>query len=208
MPRPEPNAMDVLASYRRWKEDGEALKSRAQTLLVERFASLVQEAQQLQHDLWEDFGQAVKFPANPKFARKPKARGSARKARTVAPTASPGELRITVPPAPQTPPPAPAAQAVSTHSQAVPSHTQAVPRHAPAVREKSPRPATKRVRPKAQPDPELLRQKEIKKLERKRDQAELRLQQAQAEGNPARIQNAEDRLYEVSDELRLLRDPE
>jgi hypothetical protein len=189
MPRSEPNAADVLASYRRWKEDGEALKARAQALLVERFASLVQEAQQLQHDLWEDFGQTVKFPVNPKFARKGKSRTTSRKARTSPTEAATSSLRIPA----NVPSNTPEATAAKPSASPVRSATTKIDR-----------PAVKQSQPKTPLNPEAQRQREIRSLERKRSQAQLRLQQAQAEGNPTRIQNAEDRLYELNDDLRLL----
>lgn len=179
---------DVLQSYRRWKEEGAELKAQAQNLLVERFHELVQEAQQVQHDLHEDFGHAVKFPANPKFAKKGKARPSARK-----PSAA-----VRVVPASVVPPPA------AQPSSAKPSAAQKPLGGASPLRvspmERAPRPATNRV-PSVKADTGA---RELERLGRQVEKARQRLAEAKASGGPVKIQNAEDRLYELSDELRLL----
>lgn len=179
---------DVLQSYRRWKEEGAELKAQAQNLLVERFHELVQEAQRVQQDLHEDFGHAVKFPANPKFAKKGRARPSARKPAAAA--------RV----APASVVPAPAAQAPGAKSSAVqkPSGGPSPLRVSPI--EKTPRPAEKRA-PSGKADTGA---RELERLGRQVEKARQRLAEAKASGGPVKIQNAEDRLYELSDELRLL----
>ncbi|MCL4782830.1 MAG: hypothetical protein KJZ70_07340 [Bryobacterales bacterium] len=192
-------ASDVLQSYRRWKEEGAALKAQAQNLLVERFHELLREAQQVQHDLYEDFGHTVKFPVNPKFAKKGKTRPPARKPLAGAPVAAP--------PAPSSTPAGAgspsAAHAPSSRHSAVqkPSGGASALRVSPA--ERAPRAASSK-RPSASRADQGAR--EIERLTRQVEKARERLAEAKESGGPVKIQNAEDRLYELSDELRLLTD--
>lgn len=175
------NPSDVLQSYRRWKEEGAALKAQAQNLLVERFHELVQEAQQVQHDLYDDFGHTVKFPVNPKFAKKGKARPAARKA-AASPSAPPAQFSSAK---------ASAAQKPSGGGSAL---------RVRAVDTTPPEAATKRFAP---PKTDAGR-REVERLARQVEKARQRLAEAKESGGPVKIQNAEDRLYELSDELRLL----
>lgn len=179
----ETSATQVLAQYRRWKEDGEALRSRAQSFLMERFSELIREAQQVQHDLWEDFGQTVKFPVNPKFARKGKGRTPARKAVAAArslPSASPA------------PSPAPALAKSSTSARPAPAASR---RAAPTASLRAPNRSSSE-----QVDAEKKRRQLRKQIEK----AEARLAEVTALGDTVKMQNAEDRLYELNDDLRLL----
>lgn len=181
----------MLRSYRRWKEEGAELKARAQNLLVERFHELVREAQQVQHDLFEDFGQAVKFPVNPKFAKKGKSRPAAKKAAALATPSSVNSPLV----------------------------ARASGAEAPAVRKPSGPPSTLRVNPPEktaravaarpsrsgkQTTGQATGANELEHLARQVEKARQRLEEARKSGGPVKIQNAEDRLYELSDELRLL----
>jgi len=192
----ESNAAEVLASYRRWKEDGKALKTRAQSFLMERFSELIREAQQVQHDLWEDFGQTVKFPANPKMARKGKGRSAPRNA-------------------------TPALRPVAERSALAPQRggaTSTAPPAAPAGRVTDSLTAAATVRRTTRPS--LLRGGETRSgaapaqgkkrhlLMRQIAKAQARLEQVRALGDPVKLQNAEDRLYELNDDLRLLDEAE
>lgn len=161
------NPKDVLESYRRWKEEGAALRERARNLLIERFHELVREAQQVQRDLDEDFAHTVKFPANPKPAKKGRTRTSTRSA---APSA-----RAAAPP--------PAAPLKPSAAETRPPRAAASRRAAPAKAE--------------------VEARETERLRREVEKARQRLAEAKASGGPVKIQNAEDRLYELSDELRL-----
>ncbi|MCW5962849.1 MAG: hypothetical protein KIT83_02330 [Bryobacterales bacterium] len=177
------SASQVLAQYRRWKEDGEALRARAQSFLVERFSALIQEAQQVQHDLWEDFGQSVKFPVNPKFARKGKGRSPARKA-VAAPRNSPSAR------------PAPAPVSVPVKSGASAGAAPVTSRRtAPTASLRAPK----------KPGSETVDlEKKRRQLRKQIEKAEARLAQVAALGDAVKMQNAEDRLYELNDDLRLL----
>ncbi|MCZ2152611.1 MAG: hypothetical protein LC114_01730 [Bryobacterales bacterium] len=162
------SSKDVLESYRRWKEEGAALRERARNLLIERFHELVREAQQVQQDLQEDFSHAVKFPANPKPAKKGRARTSAKN--------------------------------VAASVRAVPPPAPAPLREPPAMVDRPRRRSSPKQTPPAKPDVEI---RETEKLRREVERARQRLAEAKASGSAVRIQNAEDRLYELSDELRL-----
>lgn len=192
-------ASDILQSYRRWKEEGEALKTQAQGFLVERFHELIQEAQQVQQDLWDDFGHSVKFPANPKFAKKAKARGTGKKSVAAARPAGAGvsgaggaaeggALKST---ASQKPMPtgaplrAPATEPTRRLQVPVASGTPRPPRSLGAGKSKG-------------------NERTLAQLTRQVEKARQRLEEAKASGSAVKIQNAEDRLYELSDELRLL----
>jgi hypothetical protein len=204
------NPTDILQSYRRWKEQGESLKSQAQGFLVERFHELIQEAQQVQHDLWEDFGHTVKFPANPKFAKKAKGRPATRK--TAASPRPAGTSAAATAPSPASK--ASAAQKPSAERaplrmtspesarpqdhQPQPAPSQSYRPAVPIPSARTPRPAPKATRPPAEPA------KTLAQLTRQVEKAKLRLEEARASGSAIKIQNAEDRLYELSDELRLL----
>lgn len=157
------NPNDVLQSYRRWKEQGEALKSQAQGFLVERFHELVQEAQQVQHDLYEDFGHVAKFPVNPKFAKKGRGRAPLKK-----PSASATKIAA----------PAQETKSAATQKASGSGANLRMPRD-----EKS---------------------KKLELLNRQVEKARQRLADAKASGSAVKIQNAEDKLYELSDELRLI----
>ncbi|MDZ7637199.1 MAG: hypothetical protein U5J83_02945 [Bryobacterales bacterium] len=180
------NPGDVLQSYRRWKEEGEALKAQAQSLLVERFHELVQEAQQVQHDLYEDFGHTVKFPVNPKFAKRGKARPAARKTAVAAARAAPAMSPAAPAPAPVTK--VSAAQKASGGGASLRMSTvEPAQRSAPGAGAKKDTGA-----------------RALEHLSRQVDKARQRLAEAKVSGGAVKIQNAEDRLYELSDELRLM----
>ncbi len=180
------NTASVLAAYRKWKEEGENLKSRAQGGLMDRFAELIREAQQVQHDLLEDFGQVVKFPANPKPGKKGRSRTVTRKA--AAPTR----------PVPVAEPPVAVASVTKKSSVAkLPVAVANVPRER-AQTVQPVRSSAKSAQP--QPDAEAQRAQLARKIEK----AEARLKVARDSGDPVRVQNAEDRVYELKDELRLL----
>lgn len=179
---------DVLRSYRRWKEEGAELKARAQGLLVERFHELVREAQQVQHDLHEDFGHTVKFPVNPKFAKKGKARPAARK--VAAGIAAPANAGL---------PPAVTAPAVKASPVQKASGGTLAPRVSPTA--KTTPVAISRTPKSAKKETGV---RELERLTRQVEKARQRLAEAKVSGGPVKIQNAEDRLYELSDELRLL----
>ena len=191
---------DVLQSYRRWKEEGAALKAQAQNLLVERFHELLREAQQVQHDLYEDFGHTVKFPVNPKFAKKGKARPVARKTLAVAPPTAPspaaGSSSAPASTSSSVAAPAPASRPSAAQK---PSGVGSPLRVSPA--ERAPKAASSK-----RPSPVKAEQgaREIERLTRQVEKARERLAEAKESGGPVKIQNAEDRLYELSDELRLL----
>lgn len=211
MAESQKNATDVLASYRRWKEDGEALKARAQGLLMDRFAELIREAQQVQHDLWEDFGQIAKFPVNPKLTRKGKGRGSQRRPSSLPRPASSqpaSSNSVAIPAAAHEPRVAtPAPRKVSGSNEGSKSGNAearktigSAPLRAPAAI-----PARTRIAaPKPVRNPEAEREKQRRSLMRQISKTQLRLSQARTTGDPVRIQNAEDRLYELNDDLRLL----
>ncbi len=186
------NTAQVLAQYRRWKEDGEALRARAQALLVERFSTLIREAQELQHDLWEDFGQAVKFPANPKFVRKGKGRSSPRKS---TPTPKSQVAKALSSPAPAIPANAPARR--PEPPAASPVTARKAPTSAP-LRAPS---QTRTKSPSAEPVDSEKKRRQLRKLIEK---TEAKLLHLRLLGDAAKIQNAEDRLYELNDDLRLL----
>jgi hypothetical protein len=198
------NPNDILQSYRRWKEQGETLKSQAQGFLVERFHELIQEAQQVQHDLWEDFAHTVKFPANPKFAKKAKGRAATKKTAasprpagtSAAATASPAASKAT---AAHKPSAERAPLRVASPASAQPQVPQPQPVW-PAPSAKGSRSTPKASRPAAAPTPA----KTVAQLTRQVEKARLRLEEARTSGSAIKIQNAEDRLYELSDELRLL----
>ncbi|MCU0228912.1 MAG: hypothetical protein MUF01_14865 [Bryobacterales bacterium] len=209
-----PTPAHVLAQYRRWKEDGEALRAQAQGLLVERFHDLMREAQQLQQDLWNDFGQSIKFPANPKFVRKGKGRAPVRKLSQANPASR-------VNPSAQANPPQSSSKVDSLPAPSALRGALAVAATAPAV-DRKPQPAagmpattarkpmaaaplrapnsTKAPTPDSSGDP----QKKRRQLLRLIQKAEEKLQQLRPLGDAAKIQNAEDRLYELNDDLRLL----
>lgn len=195
MPENDKSVLQVLAQYRRWKEDGEALRSRAQSLLVERFADLVREAQAVQHDLWEDFGQTVKFPINPKFARKGKNRSNVKRVPSVAkPAVTPASTHSPTSSAPvpgKTPQVAAAADTVAATTRS-PANARRVPSAAPL-----------RAPVQRKPDP-LDIEKKRRQLRKQIEKAEARLAQVAALGDAVKVQNAEDRLYELNDDLRLL----
>jgi hypothetical protein len=181
----------VLAAYRTWKEEGEALKVQAQGCLMDRFADLIREAQQVQHDLFEDFGVVVKFPSNPKLAKKGRVRPVVRKAKPV--------VAVTAPPA--TPPAAPA---VSVAPAATKKPASATPAAIPATTVKTRSAAA----PLRTPAKAVAKQESVEsqraQLNRKIQKAEARLKAARESGDPVRVQNAEDRLYELKDDLQLL----
>lgn len=191
MAESEKTTASVLAAYRSWKEEGESLKARAQGCLMDRFAELIREAQQVQHDLLEDFGQVVKFPANPKPGKKGRARSVARKVST--PTARP--MEVTAPPA--------AAASVATVSPAkrlVATKPSVAVSTAVKSRGAS---APLRASTKTAGEPLSVDAQRLQ-LTRKLQKAEARLQAARDSGDPVRVQNAEDRVYELKDDLRLL----
>jgi hypothetical protein len=192
-------ASDILQSYRRWKEEGEALKTQAQGFLVERFHDLIQEAQQVQQDLWDDFGHSVKFPANPKFAKKAKARGTGKKSVAAARPAGTGASGAG----------GSAAGGATKSSASQKPMSSGAPLRAPAtepigrlqvpVSSGTPRPPRSMSAGKGKGNERTLAQ-----LTRQVEKARQRLEEAKASGSAVKIQNAEDRLYELSDELRLL----
>lgn len=177
-------AASVLSAYRSWKEEGASLKARAQGCLMDRFAELVREAQQVQHDLWEDFGQTVKFPANPKPAKKGRGRAAPRKVAVPSPAAQ-SPVRAVQSTAPAVTPPA--AAPVSSARKAVKAIS--APLRAPQKRAAA---------------PEASAESQRRQLARKLEKAEARLKAARETGDPVRVQNAEDRVYELNDDLRLL----
>ncbi len=180
------NPSDVLQSYRRWKEEGAALKAQAQNLLVERFHELVQEAQQVQHDLYEDFGHTVKFPVNPKFAKKGKTRPAGKK------TVTPARVAASEP----------LAHAPSTKASVVQKASGGGASLRVSATETRPRATA--VPKRATPASAASSAREVERLSRQVEKARQRLAEAKELGGPVKIQNAEDRLYELSDELRLL----
>lgn len=191
MAEPGNNTTDVLASYRQWKAEGETLKARAQSCLLERFSALVREAQQVQQDLWEDFGHTVKFPANPKFARKAKGRAATRK-----PVPATASATVAAPRAAANPPlPATAPAAASGPSARASGAVSRVQRaaEAPALRVR-----------KTTVTPKVDIQKQRRQLEKQIQKAAARVEQVRLLGDAVKLQNAEDRLYELNDELRLL----
>ncbi len=197
MPENDKSVLQVLAQYRRWKEDGEALRSRAQSLLVERFADLVREAQTVQHDLWEDFGQTVKFPINPKFARKGKNRSNVKRVPSVAkPAVTPAS---TPSPTPSVPVPGKTPQVAA----AADTMAAATPTRSPANARRVPTAAPLRAPVQRKADP-LDIEKKRRQLRKQIEKAEARLAQVAALGDAVKVQNAEDRLYELNDDLRLL----
>lgn len=210
-------AAEVLAAYRNWKENGESLKARAQGCLVDRFHELIREAQQVQQDLWDDFGQAVKFPTNPKPAKRGKTRPPVRKTASVArpdaavpvsavkPTVSKESARSeSIRTAPTRT--APLRAAAAPVEVAAPMAARPQPVRLDAARPETGRPETgrsasaKRSAGNAANDIETQRRELTKKLHK----AEARLKAAREAGDAAKIQNAEDRVYEINDDLSLL----
>jgi|GEM_PF-5050002 len=205
-------AAEVLAAYRNWKENGESLKARAQGCLVDRFHELIREAQQVQQDLWDDFGQAVKFPANPKPAKRGKTRPPVRKTASVArpdasvpvsvvkPTVSKESARSeSIRTAPARTAPLRAAAAPVEVAAPIVARPQPV-RQEPARVETGRATSAKRSAGNAANDIETQRRELTKKLHK----AEARLKAAREAGDAAKIQNAEDRVYEINDDLSLL----
>lgn len=54
---------DVIQQYRKWKEQGEGLRSKAKQAMEARFAELLVEAVRVSEDYKRDFGAALKPPA-------------------------------------------------------------------------------------------------------------------------------------------------
>jgi len=54
---------DVIQQYRKWKEQGEGLRSKAKQAMEARFAELLVEAVRISEDYKRDFGAVLKPPA-------------------------------------------------------------------------------------------------------------------------------------------------
>jgi len=88
---------DVIAEYKKWKQQGEDLRTQARAAIEARFRELMAEAVQLAEEYRADFSAPLKPPANvTAFRYKSGGKGKARKAAKPAGTPAP---KVEAPPA-------------------------------------------------------------------------------------------------------------